>query len=118
MTRLAALFAAVVAGDYAVLRLIYGHLTDFSVSAAVCVGCLVTAGVVSRADKRRRHAMALGRAAVWRRRDQEAATVVGRQCTVCGGARQKPTELPRFVDRQLTRLCEACASALNLGPAR
>jgi hypothetical protein len=79
MTRLrvAALFLAVVAGDYAALRLIYGQLTDFGVSAAVCAGSLVTAGLIAHADNRRRQ-----------------------QCPSCGGTRQQPSESTRFVDRQ------------------
>ena len=52
--RIASLFLAVVAGDYAALRLIYGQLTDFGVSAAVCAGSLVTAGLIAHADNRRR----------------------------------------------------------------
>jgi hypothetical protein len=116
--RLASLFMAVVAGDYALLKLAYGQLTDFGVSAAVSAGSLVTAGLIIHADSRRRQAMARERAVVWHRRDQEAAIAAGQQCPLCGGVRQKPSESPRFVDRQLARLCEACASALNLGPTR
>jgi hypothetical protein len=102
MTRLrsASLFVAVVAGDYAVLRLIYGQLTDFGVSAAVCAGSLVTAALIAYADNRRRQAMARGRAAVWQRRDKQAKGAADQQCPSCGGARQKPSESPRFVDRQ------------------
>jgi hypothetical protein len=72
--RIASLFVAVVAGDYAVLRLIYGQLADFGVSAAVCAGSLVTAGLIAYADNRRRQAVARGRAAVWQRRDKQATT--------------------------------------------
>jgi hypothetical protein len=50
------------------LRLIYGQLTDFGVSAAVCAGSLVVAGLIAHADNRRRQAVARGRAAVWQRR--------------------------------------------------
>jgi hypothetical protein len=74
MTRLrvASVFLAVVAGDYAALRLIYGQLADFGVSAAVSAGSLVTAGLIARADKRRRQAP--GRRAAWQRRDKQATT--------------------------------------------
>src|SRR5947209_1785853 len=65
--RTASLFLAVVAGDYAALRLIYGQLTDFGVSAAVCAGSLVAAGLIAHAENRRRE-VARGRAAVWQRR--------------------------------------------------
>jgi hypothetical protein len=115
--RTASLFLAVVAGDYAALRLIYGQLTDFGVSAAVCAGSLVTAGLIAHADNRRRQAVARGRAAVWERRDRQAAAA-DQQCPLCGGARQKPSDSPRFVDRQGTRLCGACAPALNPEPTR
>ena len=63
--RIASLFLAVVAGDYAALRLIYGQLAEFGVSAAVCAGSLVTAGLIAYNDNRRRRAVARGRAAVW-----------------------------------------------------
>ena len=115
--RIASLFVAVVSGDYAALRLIYGQLTDFGVSAAICAGSLVAAGLIAYADNRRRKAVARGRAAVWERRDQQAAAA-GQQCPSCGGARQKLSDSPRFVDRQRARLCGACASALNPEPAR
>jgi hypothetical protein len=116
--RIASLFVAVVAGDYAALTLIYGQLTDFGVSAAVCAGSLVTAGLVAHADNRRREAVARGRAAVWQRRDKQATTGADQQCPSCGGTRQQPNELPRFVDRPGGLLCQACAPALNLGPTR
>jgi hypothetical protein len=115
--RMASLFVAVVAGDYAVLRLIYGQLTDFGVSAAVCAGSSVAAGLIAHAGRRRRKAVAQGRAAVWERRDQQAAAA-DQHCPLCGGARQKPSESPRFVDRQGARLCAACAPALNPEPGR
>ncbi len=115
--RIAAVFLAVVAGDYAVLTLIYGQLTDFGVSAAVCAGSAITAGLVARADTRHRRAVARGRAAVWRRRDEQAATGANQQCLSCGGTRQQPSESPRFVDRQVGLLCRACGPALNSGPS-
>ena len=115
--RIASLFLAVVAGDYAALRLIYGQLADFGVSAAVCAGSLVTAGLIAHVDNRRRQAVARGRAAVWQRRDKQATTGAG-QCPSCGGTRQQPSDSSRFVDRQGGLLCQACAPALNLGPTR
>ena len=109
MTRLrnASLFVAVVAGDYAVLTLIDGQLIDFGVTAAICAGSLVTVGLIAYAGRRRRKAMARGRAAVWERRDKQAAA--NQQCPLCGGAGQKPSDSPRFADRQRARLCGDCA---------
>ncbi len=109
MTRLrnAALFVAVVAGDYAVLTLIDGQLVDFGVTAAICAGSSVAAGLIAYAGRRRRKAVARGRAAVWERRDQQAAA--DQRCPLCGGAGQKPSASPRFVDRQRARLCGKCA---------
>jgi hypothetical protein len=115
--RMASLFLAVVAGDYAVLMLIYGRLTDFGVTAAICAGSSVAAGLIAYAGRRRRKAVARGRAAVWEHRDQPAAAE-GQQCPLCGGACQKASDSPRFVERQGTRLCGACAPALNSEPAR
>jgi hypothetical protein len=117
MTRLRmAFFVAVVAGDYAVLTLIDGQLIDFGITAAICAGSSVAAGLIAYADRRRRQAVARGRAAVWERRDKQAAA--DQQCPLCGGAGQKPSASPRFVDRQRARLCRACASALDLELAR
>ena len=116
--RIATLFVAVVAGDYAALMLIDGQLIDFGVAAAICAGSSVAAGLIAYAGRRRRKAVARGRAAVWERRDQQAATAADQQCPLCGGARQKPSDSPRFVDRQRTRLCGACAPALNPEPTR
>ncbi|MDT5352959.1 MAG: hypothetical protein QOJ56_1491 [Mycobacterium sp.] len=109
---------AVAAGDYAALMLIDGQLTDFGVSAAVCAGSLVATGLIAYADRRRREAVARARAAVWERRAQQAASGADQPCPLCGGACQKPSESPRFVDRQGMRLCGACAPAINRGPAR
>jgi hypothetical protein len=119
MTRLrvASLFVAVVAGDYAALMLIDGQLIDFGVAAAIGAGFSVAAGLIAYAGRRRRKAVARGRAAVWERRVLQAAAA-GQHCPLCGGARQKPSESPRFVDRQGTRLCGSCAPALNAGPTR
>ncbi len=116
--RIASLFLAVVAGDYAALRLIYGPLADFGVSAAICAGSLITAGLIAHADNRRRQAVARGRAAVWPRRDKQATTGATQHCPSCGGTRQQSSDSPRFVDRQGGLLCQACAPALNLGPTR
>lgn len=115
--RIAALFLAVVSGDYATLRLIYGRLADFGVSVTVCAGSLAAAGLIAHADHRRRRTVARGRAAVWERRDQQAAATEHR-CPSCGGAGQKASDSPRFVERQRARLCGACAPALNPEPAR
>lgn len=116
--RIACLFVAVVSGDYAALTLIEGQLIDFAVTAAVCAGSLVTAGLIAHADNRRRQAVAWGRAAVWQRRDEQAATGADQQCPSCRGTRQQPSDSPRFVDRQGGLPCLACAPALNLGPTR
>ena len=116
--RIAALFVAVVAGDYAALMLIDGQLIDFGVAAAICAASSVAAGLIAYADGRRRKAVARGRAAVWERRDEQAANAADRQCPLCGGSRQTPSDSTRFVDRQGARLCGACASALNPEPTR
>jgi hypothetical protein len=113
--RIASLFVAVVGGDYAALMLIDCRLIDFGVAAAIGAGSSVAAGLIAYADSRRRKAVARGRAAVWERRDQQAAAA-GQHCPLCGGACQKPSESPRFVDRQGARLCVSCAPALNAGP--
>jgi hypothetical protein len=115
--RIASLFVAVVAGDYAILMLINGQLVDFGVTAAICAGSTVAAGLIAYAGGRRRKAVVRGRAAVWERRDQQAAAA-RQQYPLCGGARQKPSDSPRFVDRQGARLCAACAPAVNPEPAR
>ena len=96
--RIASLFVAVVAGDYAALMLIDGQLIDFGVAAAICAGSSVAAGLIAYAGRRRRKAVARGRAAVWERRDQQAATAADQQCPLCGGARQKLSDSPRFVE--------------------
>src|SRR6185437_16256689 len=73
MTRLrnAPLFAAVMAGDYAVLTLIDRQLVDFGVTAVICAGFSLAAGLIAYAGRRRRQAVTRGRAAVWERRDQQ-----------------------------------------------
>ncbi len=115
--RSSSLFVAVVAADYAVLMLINGQLIDFGVAAGICAGSSVTAGLIAYAGRRQRKAEARRRSAVWERCDHWE-TAADQQCPVCGGARQKPNDAPRFVDRQGGRLCEACASSLNPEPAR
>lgn len=111
------LLVAVAAGDFAVFMAIHGRLIDFGVTAAICAGASAAAGLFAYAGRRRRKAAARERAAVWERRDQQAAAA-DQQCPLCGGARQKQSESPRFVDRQGSRLCGACASARNPEPAR
>ena len=71
--RMAALFVAVASGDYAALMLIDGQLIVFGVTAAICAGSSVAAGLIAYAGRRRRKAVARGRAAVWQRRDRQAA---------------------------------------------
>ena len=115
--RFASLVAAVASGDYAALMLINGQLIDFGVTAAFCAGSSVAVGLIAYRDRRRRKAVARGRAAVWERRDQQA-TAAGQQCPLCGRARQKPSDSPRFADRQGATLCAACALALNPEPTR
>lgn len=107
--RVASVLVAVVAGDYALLTLVNGRLTDFGVTAGIWAGSSAAAGLITYGSKRRRQAMARGRAAVWQRRDRQAATAGGQQCPSCGDARQLPSDSPRFADRQRTRLCRACA---------
>jgi hypothetical protein len=116
--RIAFLVVTVVAGDYAALRLIDGQLIDFGVAAAICAGSSVAAGLIAHAGRRRRKAVTRGRAAVWQGRDQQAANAADQRCPLCGGARQKLSDSPRFVDRQRARLCVACAPALNPEPTR
>jgi len=119
--RIAFLFVAVVAGDYAALMLIDCQLIHFGVAATVCGGSSVAAGLIAYADdedarrqhelsRRRRAAVARRRAAVSEHPDLQAAALPGRQCASCEGARQTRSDSPRFADRQESRLCGACAS--------
>jgi hypothetical protein len=101
--RIASQFVAVVAGAYAALMLIGGQLIDFGVAAAICAVSTVAAGLIACAGGRRRQVVAPGPAAVCEGRDQQAATVTDEQCTLCGGARQKLSDSPRFVNRQSAR---------------
>ena len=110
--RIAFLFVAVVAGDYAALMLIDGQLIDFGVAAAIGAGSSVAAALIAYAGRQRRTAVTLRRAAMWEHADQQAATAADQQCPLCGGgARQTRSDSPRFADRQEARLCGACASA-------
>jgi hypothetical protein len=120
--RIAFLFVAVVAGDYAALMLLDCRLIHFGVAAAVCAGSSIAAGLIAYADdedarrqhelsRRRRTALARRRAAVSEHADLQAATVAGPQCPLCGEARQTRSDSPRFAERQELRLCGACASA-------
>ena len=120
--RIAFLFVAVVAGDYAALMLIDCQPIHFGVAAAVCAGSSVAAGLIAYADdeaarrqhelgRRRRTAVARRRAAVSEHADLQAVTVADHQCPLCGAARQTPSDSPRFADRQEALLCGACASA-------
>lgn len=119
MTRLRVRFllVAVAAGDFAVFMAIHGRLIDFGVTAAICAGSSAAAGLIAYAGRRRPKVVARGRAAVWERRDQQAAAA-GRLCPLCGYARQKQSDSTIFVGRQGSRLCGACASARNPEPAR
>ncbi len=107
--RIAVLFVAVVAGDYAALMLIDGRLIDFGVAATICAGSSVASGVMAYVDRRRRTAVARRGVAVPEHADLQAATIAGQQCPLCGGARQTRSDSPRFADRQESRLCGACA---------
>jgi len=89
--RIACLFVAVVAGDYAALMLIDCQLIHFGVAAAVCGGSSVAAGLIAYADdedarrqhelgRRRGTAVARRRAAVPEHADLQAATVADQQC--------------------------------------
>jgi hypothetical protein len=114
--RMASFFVAVVAGDYAALTLIDGRLADFGITATICAASSAAAGLIAYAGRQRRKAVTRGRAAVWERRDMQATA--DQRCPLCGGAGQKPSESPRFVDRQRARLCEKCAPALSPEPAQ
>jgi hypothetical protein len=78
MTRLgsASALLAVFAGDYAILMLINGQLTDFDISAGVCAVALLGAALFECLVRLSGKTLADGRAAVWERRDREASTSV------------------------------------------
>jgi uncharacterized membrane protein YebE (DUF533 family) len=105
MTRLrvASLFVAVVAGAYAALVLIVGQSIHFGIAAAVGAGSSVAAGLIAYTGRRRRKAVARGRAAAWQGRDPQAATAADQQCPIFGGAHQKLSDSPRFVARKGAR---------------
>src|SRR3954451_20926999 len=103
--RIALLFVAVVAGDYAALMLIDCQLVHFGVAAAVCGGSSVAAGLIAYGDDehaRRQHALS-------RRRRMAVAPR-----PLCGGC-QTRSDSPRFADRQVSRGCEECAPAPSQG---
>ena len=106
MTRLhiASLIVAVVAGDYAALMLIDCQLIHFGVAAAVCAGSSVSAGLITHAGRRRRKAVARGRAAVWERRDQPTANGADQQSPLCGVARQNLSDSNGIIDRKGAQL--------------
>ncbi len=119
--RIACLFVAVVAGDYAALMLIDGELIHFGVAAAICAGSSVAAGLIAYADdndarwqhelgRRRRKAARRGRA-LRERTVQQPATAPDERCPSCRGVRQIESVPSRFVDRQGARSCPACAPA-------
>ncbi|OBK13615.1 hypothetical protein [Mycobacterium asiaticum] len=116
-SRAAALFAAVVAGDYALLMLVNGQLTEFGVAGAICAGSAAAVGLIDYTARQERNRGARRRAVIWAPPDRQAATA-GTQCTSCGEACEKASESPSFVDRQGTRLCVGCAAALNPEPTR
>ena len=79
MTRLGRAFAllGVFAGDYAILMLINGQLTDFDVAALVCAAALLGATVFENAVRLSRKTLAHGREAVWERRDHKCGAGEG-----------------------------------------
>ena len=110
MTRLAraAAFLAVFAGDYAILMLINGELTDFDFSAGVCGVALLGAALFEYVVRLSRETLAHGRAAVWERRDREASPMIPNpQPTSCGRRQNlldsgvvgfRPCRFPRGLD--------------------
>jgi hypothetical protein len=111
--RIAVLFVAVVSGDYAALMLIDGLLIHFGVAAIICAGSSLTSGVMAYADRRRRKALTVKRAAGRGRPEGQAANGADRQCPFCGGARQTLSASSRFVGRQGAGICAECAPALT-----
>ena len=70
----------VLAGDYAILMLINGQITDFDVAAGLCAVASLGAALFEYVFRPSRKTLADERAAVWERRDREAreaATTVG-----------------------------------------
>ena len=108
MTRLGRASASlgVFAGDYAILMLINGQLTDFDVSAGVCGVALLGAALFEYVVRLSRKTPAHGRAAVWERRDREASPMIAYP-TSCGRSQNlldsgvvgfRPCRFPRGLD--------------------
>ena len=77
--RIASLFVAVVAGDYAALMLIDGQLIHFGVAAAICAGSSVAAGLIAYADDedaRRQQSWAGDAARRWRGDERPSGSAV------------------------------------------
>jgi hypothetical protein len=99
---------AVFAGDYAILMLINGQLTDFDFSAGVCAVALLGAGLFEYVFRLSRKTLADGRAAVWERRDSEASPMIPNpQPTSCGRSQNllgsgvvgfRPCRVPRGLE--------------------
>jgi hypothetical protein len=110
MTRLgrASALLAVFAGDYAILMLINGQLTDFDVSAGICAVALLGAALFVYVFRLSRKTLADGRAAVWERRDREASPMIptrsplpaaeGRTLLDSGVVGFRPCRFPRGLD--------------------
>jgi hypothetical protein len=118
--RIAFLFVAVVAGDYAALMLIDCQLINFGIAATICAASSVAAGLMAHAndERTRRHRELGGRHRKAERHDHQAATAADRQCALCGDVRQKLDDSAKFVGPQGARLCSACALAANSEPTR
>ena len=89
MTRLgrASALLGIFAGDYAILMLINGPLTDFDVSAGVCAVALLGAALFEYVVRLSRKTLADGRAAVWERRDRETSTMIAYRSPLPAGWR-------------------------------
>ena len=104
--RIAALFVAVVTGDYAALMLILGQLIDFGVAAAICAGSSVAAALIAyaadddappRHELSRRRRMAVTRKrALCERPDQQPDIVPDQQWPLRGSPCQIRSESTRF----------------------
>ena len=119
--RIASLFVAVVAGDYAAFMLIDGQLIHFGVAAAICAGSSLAAGLIAYLDdedarrqhelgRKRRKAVTRGRALPRKCPDQQPVTTPDQHCPLCAGARRRRSDSPVFVERQGALLCAPCAS--------
>jgi hypothetical protein len=89
--RIAFLLLALVAGDYAALRLIDCQVVDFAVAAAICAGCSIAAGLVGyfgdgdgrrqyQLGSRRHTGVNRARSVIGRRRARQTTTGVARPC--------------------------------------